>query len=76
MAASKTIALFGAGPGLGTALATRSGREGHRVALIARRAAPLDPNVIAEEIWSLVTERDRVVSNLPAMPANNQGGAQ
>ena len=37
MTATKTIALFGAGSGLGTSLAIRFGREGYRVALVARR---------------------------------------
>ncbi|MEV5177514.1 SDR family NAD(P)-dependent oxidoreductase [Streptomyces flaveolus] len=35
---SRVIAIFGAGSGLGTALARRFGNEGFRVALIARRA--------------------------------------
>ncbi|MFQ3556605.1 SDR family NAD(P)-dependent oxidoreductase [Streptomyces gramineus] len=35
---SKVIAIFGAGSGLGTALARRFGAEGFRVALVARRA--------------------------------------
>ncbi|MFF3950788.1 SDR family NAD(P)-dependent oxidoreductase [Streptomyces sp. NPDC001902] len=34
---SKVIAIFGAGSGLGTALARRFGNEGFRVALVARR---------------------------------------
>ncbi|MFG2305261.1 SDR family NAD(P)-dependent oxidoreductase [Actinacidiphila glaucinigra] len=34
---SKVIAIFGAGTGLGTALARRFGNEGFRVALVARR---------------------------------------
>ncbi|MCQ4160795.1 SDR family NAD(P)-dependent oxidoreductase [Roseomonas sp. GC11] len=34
-------AILGAGPGLGTALARQYGREGHAVALVARRAGPL-----------------------------------
>jgi short-subunit dehydrogenase len=38
----KTIAIFGAGPGLGTAVARRFGREGFRVALVARDASRLD----------------------------------
>jgi short-subunit dehydrogenase len=38
----KTIAIFGAGPGLGTAVARRFGREGFRVALVARNAGRLD----------------------------------
>jgi NADP-dependent 3-hydroxy acid dehydrogenase YdfG len=35
---SRTIAVLGAGTGLGTAVAHRFGREGHRVALVARNA--------------------------------------
>jgi NAD(P)-dependent dehydrogenase (short-subunit alcohol dehydrogenase family) len=38
----KTIAIFGAGPALGLSLARRFGREGHRVALVARRQESLD----------------------------------
>ena len=45
MADKKTIAIFGAGTGLGASLATRFGREGYRVALVARRAGPLDERV-------------------------------
>lgn len=43
----KTLAIFGAGSGLGASLATRFGREGYRVALVARRAGPLDERVAA-----------------------------
>jgi short-subunit dehydrogenase len=39
---SKTIAVFGAGTGLGASVARRFGREGYRVALVARRREPLD----------------------------------
>lgn len=39
---SKVIALFGAGSGLGTAVARRFGQEGYSVALVARRRGPLD----------------------------------
>ncbi|MCD7095355.1 SDR family NAD(P)-dependent oxidoreductase [Klebsiella quasipneumoniae subsp. quasipneumoniae] len=45
MATKKTIALFGTGSGLGASLANRFGREGYRVALVARRAAPLQERV-------------------------------
>ncbi|MDF0490426.1 SDR family NAD(P)-dependent oxidoreductase [Sphingomonas sp. H39-1-10] len=45
MTDKKTIALFGAGSGLGASLATRFGREGYRVALVARSAGPLDERV-------------------------------
>jgi short-subunit dehydrogenase len=44
----KTIAIFGAGPGLGTAVARRFGREGFRVALVARDATRLDS--VAEDL--------------------------
>ena len=37
-----TLAVIGAGPGLGAAVARRFGREGHEVALIARDRARLD----------------------------------
>ncbi|ONH62513.1 short-chain dehydrogenase [Frankia sp. CcI49] len=39
---SKVIAIFGAGTGLGVSLAHRFGREGFRVALVARRRDRLD----------------------------------
>lgn len=45
MTTKKTIALFGAGSGLGASLAIRFGREGYRVALVARRAEPLQERV-------------------------------
>lgn len=38
----KTLAIFGAGTGLGASLAHRFGREGYRVALVARSQEPLD----------------------------------
>jgi NADP-dependent 3-hydroxy acid dehydrogenase YdfG len=38
----KTIAVFGAGPGLGRSVARRFGREGFQVALVARTQARLD----------------------------------
>jgi short-subunit dehydrogenase len=39
---SKSIVVFGAGPGLGQAVAHRYAREGYTVALVARRQEPLD----------------------------------
>lgn len=39
---TKTIAVFGAGPGFGRAVARRFGREGFRVALVARTQPKLD----------------------------------
>jgi short-subunit dehydrogenase len=44
----KSIALFGAGPGLGQAVARRYAREGYTVVLIARRRQPLE--VIAQDL--------------------------
>jgi short-subunit dehydrogenase len=40
---SKSIAVFGAGPGLGQAVAHRYAREGYTVTLVARRAEALVP---------------------------------
>src|ERR1700761_6384287 len=39
---SRTIAIFGAGPGLGASIARRFAADGFRVALIARNAERLD----------------------------------
>jgi short-subunit dehydrogenase len=39
---SKSIAVFGAGPGLGQAVAHRYAREGYAVTLVGRRSEPLD----------------------------------
>ena len=41
----KTIALFGAGTGLGASLATRFASEGYRIVLVARRPEPLHARV-------------------------------
>jgi short-subunit dehydrogenase len=46
----KSIAVFGAGPGLGQAVARRYAREGYAVTLVARRAEPLDR--LADELTS------------------------
>jgi len=45
---SPSIAVFGAGPGLGQAVAHRYAREGYAVALVARRQEPLD--LLAEDL--------------------------
>jgi short-subunit dehydrogenase len=39
---SRSIAVFGAGPGLGQAVARRYAREGYAVTLVGRRSEPLD----------------------------------
>ena len=38
----KSIAVFGAGPGLGQAVARRYARESYAVTLVGRRQEPLD----------------------------------
>jgi NADP-dependent 3-hydroxy acid dehydrogenase YdfG len=43
---SKTIAIFGAGPGFGLSLARGFGREGFRIALVARTRDQLDALVV------------------------------
>ena len=47
---SNSIAVFGAGPGLGQAVARRYAREGYAVTLVARRSEPLD--CLAQELTS------------------------
>jgi short-subunit dehydrogenase len=47
---AKSIAVFGAGPGLGQAVARRYSREGYAVTLVARRPEPLDR--LAEDLTS------------------------
>ena len=46
----KSIAVFGAGPGLGQAVARRYAREGYAIVLVARRQEPLE--ALAEELTS------------------------
>ena len=45
-----SIAVFGAGPGLGQAVARRYAREGYAVTLVGRRQEPLD--LLAKELTS------------------------
>jgi len=47
----KTIAIIGAGPGLGLSIAKRFGTEGFRVALLSRNAAKLD--ILVQELKAL-----------------------
>lgn len=47
----KTVLLTGASAGLGAAIARELGRSGHRVALVARRAGPLE--AVAREVREL-----------------------
>jgi NAD(P)-dependent dehydrogenase (short-subunit alcohol dehydrogenase family) len=57
-----TIAIIGAGPGLGAAVARRFGAEGFDVALVVPGAITPghpthDPDVLAERLWQMHTSR-------------------
>jgi short-subunit dehydrogenase len=47
---SKSIAVFGAGPGLGQAVARRYAHEGYAVTLVGRRSEPLE--LLASDLTS------------------------
>ncbi|WP_433656028.1 SDR family NAD(P)-dependent oxidoreductase [Nocardia sp. CA-128927] len=51
---SKSIAVFGAGPGLGQAVAHRYAQEGYDVVLVARRREPLE--LFAEELKGVTAQ--------------------
>lgn len=57
----KTLAIFGAGPGLGIATARRFGKEGYRVALVSRNA---------ERLKSFVDELEAEDVQAEAFPAD------
>jgi short-subunit dehydrogenase len=57
---SKSIAVFGAGPGLGRAVARRYAKEGYTAVLVARRRGPLD------ELASDLTSAGGSVHVIPA----------
>lgn len=70
-----TIAIMGAGPGMGLAIAQTFGKEGHQVALLSRTPAKLDP-VVAEltgqgieaaAFAADVLDRPSIVSGLAAV---------
>lgn len=66
----RTIAIFGAGSGLGASLATRFGCQGYRVVLVARRAGQLDERVAElarANIEGVAFPAD--LADLPAIPA-------
>lgn len=71
MTAKKTIAIFGAGSGLGASVARRFGREGYRVALVARSAEPLKKRaaeLIEEGIEAAAFPADLTdLSGIPAL---------
>jgi short-subunit dehydrogenase len=66
---SKSIAVFGAGPGLGQAVAHRYAREGYTVVLVARRPEPLD--LLAKDLRSTGARAHVITADLShtdAMP--------
>jgi NAD(P)-dependent dehydrogenase (short-subunit alcohol dehydrogenase family) len=67
---SKSIAVIGAGPGLGQAVARRYAREGYAVAVVARRPEPLDR--LAEQLASEGARAHAIAADLTgagAIPA-------
>ena len=58
----KSIAVFGAGPGLGQAVARRYAQEGYDVALVARRRQPLA--VFAQELTSIGASAHVIAADL------------
>jgi short-subunit dehydrogenase len=64
---SKSIAVFGAGPALGRAVAQRYAREGYDVVLVARRQEPLD--ALAEELRSTGTTAHVITADLSDIDA-------
>ena len=59
---SKSIAVFGAGPGLGQAVARRYAREGYAVTLVGRLPEPLD--LVAKELASAGTTAHVITADL------------
>ena len=59
---SKSIAVFGAGPGLGQAVAHRYAREGYAVVLVARRREPLD--LLAKDLSSAGATAHAITADL------------
>lgn len=66
----KSIAVFGAGPGLGHAVARRYAQDGYEVVLVARRRQPLD--LLAQELTQAGTKTHVIIADLAdtdAVPA-------
>jgi short-subunit dehydrogenase len=59
---AKSIAVFGAGPALGRAVARRYAREGYEVVLVARRREPLD--ALADELEELEATAHVITADL------------
>lgn len=67
---SKSIAVFGAGPGLGQAVARRYAQEGYDVILVGRRQQPLD--VFAQDLTDIGANAHVIIADLAdcdAVPA-------
>ncbi|NUR70370.1 MAG: SDR family NAD(P)-dependent oxidoreductase [Hamadaea sp.] len=72
-----TLAVFGAGPGLGLSIAHRFGREGHRVALVSRtpdrhagyRSALADAGIEADTFVADVRDRAQLDAAVDAIGA-------
>jgi NADP-dependent 3-hydroxy acid dehydrogenase YdfG len=68
------IAIVGAGPGLGLSLARRFGKEGHRVALLARNAERLEAHVALLGVEGIdATAHVADVLDRPALAATLSG---
>lgn len=78
MTQPKTLAVVGAGPGLGLSIAKRFGAAGFRVALLARNASKLDElaaelergGVTARPFVADLTDRDAVAAALASVEAD------
>jgi short-subunit dehydrogenase len=69
-AMSKSIAVFGAGPGLGQAVAYRYAREGYTIVLVARRPEPLD--LLAKDLISAGATVHAIAADLSHTDATPQ----
>src|SRR5260370_18940315 len=77
MSKTKTIAVFGAGPGMGRSVARRFGREGFQVALVARNQTRLDAytgelaenGIKAAGFAGDITDRDALPGMIDAITA-------
>jgi short-subunit dehydrogenase len=67
---SKSIAVFGAGPGLGQAVARHYAREGYAVTLVARHSEPLDR--LAKELTSAGATAHVITADLSDTDATPQ----
>lgn len=77
MKPARTLVVIGAGPGLGMGIARRFGREGYRIALIARSRARLDEyaaqlageGYVAQGFAADATDRDQLLAALDNIEA-------